>query len=509
MLDILDQKTAKGLGVDKVFRMLDFCSPYGRALRRLPVFGRKDVAALQARYDQIEKVLHFIQRSPSGVMSVENHLRSFKNIKNTLNRIENLEGVSTTELFEIKNTAIGMINLHEYLESQMNWSGLIGEYIIKPPLEVQKILDPNGEGTASFHIYSSYSKNLAQVRRKISALPDSEDKTALYIEEKKLESEIRLQLSQRLAEYTGVLRQNISCIESVDLLFALANLAADQGLVKPVICCSEPCDAGGDSEACDAGGDNEVGNPSGPSGPSGPSKCSEAAPVIHGAWHIDTAQTLKNQGRTFTRLDMEMGDLNIITGANMGGKSVALRTMGQVIALAQMGMFVPAASLEFCPFDSFLLAGEDDQSTDSGLSTFGAEIVRIKRATENKGSQLVLMDEIGRGTNPREGAALAAAILEFLKESGSKLLVTTHYESILEIKGATHFQVAGLKIGQIEEELKSGGEGLDQLHQKMDYSLVKKSDVKTVPSEAIRVAELLGLDPVIIKKAKDLTAKGR
>ncbi len=140
-------------------------------------------------------------------------------------------------------------------------------------------------------------------------------------------------------------------------------------------------------------------------------------------------------GRPVVRNDFllpEEKPVVIISGPNMGGKTVALKTLGLLLVMAQCGLPIPAASESEVPLlKSIFVDLGDEQDLSLNESSFSAHVKNLKKALEEAGpGRLFLLDEIGRGTAPEEGAALAMAVLEKLYEKGARVLATTHYEAL-------------------------------------------------------------------------------
>lgn len=122
----------------------------------------------------------------------------------------------------------------------------------------------------------------------------------------------------------------------------------------------------------------------------------------------------------------------IITGPNAGGKTITLKTVGLAIAMTEFGLFLPSTSPCSIPIMAEIYTSiGDHQDLDNSLSTFSAEMKEmyyiVKHATKNS---LILLDELGSGTDRNEGAALAIAILQMLQLKGCLILATTHYSAI-------------------------------------------------------------------------------
>lgn len=141
-------------------------------------------------------------------------------------------------------------------------------------------------------------------------------------------------------------------------------------------------------------------------------------------------------------VSMEMGrdyDIIVITGPNTGGKTVTLKTVGLMTAMAMTGLFVPCAEESGVSyFDDIFCDIGDEQSIEQNLSTFSGHITNLRDILDVCGKgDLVLIDEVGAGTEPNEGTALALAVTDFLRRSGAKAVITTHYEKLKEYSLAT------------------------------------------------------------------------
>lgn len=178
----------------------------------------------------------------------------------------------------------------------------------------------------------------------------------------------------------------------------------------------------------------------------------------------------------------------VISGPNTGGKTVALKTVGLFSVMAACGMFVPAAEgSELSVFDELYCDIGDSQSISQSLSTFSAHINNIAKITGVMNSRsLVLLDEVGDGTDPESGAALAIGIIKRIIDVGATAIVTTHFDSVKE------FALA-------DNNIINACMQFDHTSLKPTYKLIQGI---AGSSYALEIAENLGLDNRIITDAK-------
>ena len=317
-----------------------------------------------------------------------------------------------------------------------------------------------------FYVYDAYSPELAALRAKMKTLK-MDEKTEervldqLQFEHTELEDRIREKLSEQIHPYKKEINEALVNTATLDILLAKAQQTIDMQLCKPEI--------------------------------------STSTTRYIKIFNPQVKEVLWQEGKKFQAIDIDIEQgACLITGANMAGKSVILKTVALAQTLFQFGFYVPAEQAEIALVDEVLLCIGDEQSELSGLSSYASEMLRVNAIVQDVKAgknALILIDELARTTNPTEGKAIVNAMLDFLTDKGARSLITSHYSGIkarckkMRVKGFVKEHVQGqLTINNINEFI--------------DYSLIEDTH-DSVPQEAMRIARILGVDEELLDKAEE------
>lgn len=263
---------------------------------------------------------------------------------------------------------------------------------------------------------------------------------------------ILFELSTEAGSFYEGIKASYECAVELDVIFAKAKLAYDMKAMSPIL--------------------NDNGKI-----------------VLNKARHplIDPKKVVPTDIRLGTDFDTL-----IITGPNTGGKTVSIKTLGLFTLMAMCGLMIPAGDRsEISVFDHVFADIGDEQSIEQSLSTFSSHMTNIVRIIGGAdGHSLVLIDELGAGTDPVEGAALATAILERIHEKGAKIAATTHYA---ELK-AYALETPGVENGCCEFDVAS---------LKPTYRLLIGVPGR---SNAFAISTRLGIENSVIERAKQLVS---
>ena len=188
----------------------------------------------------------------------------------------------------------------------------------------------------------------------------------------------------------------------------------------------------------------------------------------------------------------------LITGANMAGKTVLLKSVGTAQMMAQLGMYVPASKAIVRLLEGIVTSIGDDQDEMNGLSSYAAEIIKISDIlrTCRSHEMLVLIDEPARTTNPVEGKALVQSIIKILNTLNSFTLITTHYSQL----GA---DCRRMRVKGFVEDMSDLPLNPQNINRFIDYSLTEDNS-DDVPHEALRIATILQCDLEMISLAQKM-----
>ena len=396
-------------------------------------------------YDVLHRFFDFVEKvDKTRLDTLLFKLQGLKDIRTTIKNLHNHATLDDIELFEVKHLAILATDVARLLhEHEM-------DSVVEIPAldEVISILDPDGMKIATFYIYDSYCAQLKELRARMRQHPEQQDDLMLAAGE--LEEGVRKDLSQQLHPFATAVEQAQIALACIDVNLAKAMQMRQMGLCFPVL------------------------------SPDGTSR-------YEAIFHPQVKAALADHGKAFQPVDIGFGQHpTLITGANMGGKTVVLKTLTLCQLLFQFGFGIPAASARIALKDEIHFCIGDEQSVEKGLSSFAAEMKNIdaviKASREDK-KLLALIDEPARTTNPTEGAALVTALLQVLAGRDMSLVMTTHYD--IEPGEARCLRVKGFE------------------NDEMDYQLVEVHDGE-VPHEALNIAQSLGIDAEWIDTARSL-----
>lgn len=464
------------IGYSYIKGRLQPSSPFGEELiRKQKVYTSREYDLLMEEYSRLGVMTELYRTRKAEFEKVERALMYFKDVRRSIERTESCV-LTDVELFEIKRFLINLDRLAPAYDELIRGSELTGIDIRTFP-DALNIVDPDGMRAHTFRVGDSCSEELRIIRAERKKLDlslrtagkgEREELsiavTAIAAREENEEARIRSQMSKALSEYSEELLLCIKHIGMLDFAMAKAKLCVQLNGRLPEI-----------KKSSDTVGVSGMVNPM-----------------------LDSS--LNKAGRNFVPISiiLKQGS-TVITGANMGGKSVTVKTLALSCMLALTGMPVFCERMEMPLLSDIDLIKEDNEDAESGLSSFGGEMVRFNEVITKKteGQRLILIDEFARGTNPREGAALVRAAIRFFNASKDTFaLLTTHFDDVACLAGA-HYQVMGLKNADrksLEDAMAHCEDRMHVLERFMDYGVYPVSSDEEPPKDALTVCRALNVD---------------
>ncbi|MHA2002323.1 MAG: MutS-related protein [Promethearchaeota archaeon] len=504
--EYLSEETREDIGLLYLISQMEIISPLGfDRMRQMHIFRPEDHLALETEFERMQYLMDFLENSPKTIKEIEYHFMKVKDIRSTVKKCVEGHTLDEVELFEIKLFSLLSDRILNVLHT--NFLNIKGIKLISLS-EIVQILDPENRNLPTYHIYNQYSEVLTELREKKHEIEElvfqtsdksqqkqlKQQRLEIVVQEQAEELKIRRKLTSQLQGLIKNLSHNIQIIGYLDFLLAKVKLAKKTHAKRPVIETPNKTEIKTDIET-----DNETGT----------------IPKIEliEAVHPKVQEILSKSNKFFTPISFTLQQgVTIITGANMGGKTVSLKTLVVNVLLAHLGYYIYAKKAQIPLFDFICFVSDDMQDITAGLSTFGAEIINIKNilamAQTPSKQGLIVMDEFARGTNPNEGAILVRSLAEFLVNLSCVSLITTHYDNVVK-PPMVHYQVVGLKnanFSRLQSEIAQDSDksirSIDIIQEHMDYRLELVKENNKVPTDALNIAQLLGLDETIIENAR-------
>lgn len=411
--------------------------------------------------NNISKLISFIndEKQKNIISNIKTNISHLREIKTSISNLKSGLILDDIELFEIK--AFAMLS-QEVFHNQENLDTNIVELF--PLRELISILDPQNTNIPSFYIYDNYCVELANARKKLKiAKQDKLSETELeklYFITQEEELKVRTSLCEQLLPFTQMLSNNLRDLAYLDCLIAKAEQSIKYNLCRP-----------------------SIGN--------GINYKSMFNPQLK--------EGLGKQDKKYQAIDISLEkSVCFITGANMAGKTVILKTLALCQYLFQLGFYVPAQKASIAIVNNVYISIGDEQSEITGLSSFASEILGIDnmlKQTRKDNNALVLVDELARTTNPIEGLAIVNAVADILQQNNVCSVITTHYSGLDK-------QFRKLRVRGLDKYIEIGAINAKNINNYIDYSLTEDKDGE-IPHEALRIASILGVDDLLIQNAKD------
>ena len=454
-------------------------TPFGAELvKSIRPFRKDERDILETELSNLNKLSLNYEEVKSDINAIRRIFMQMKDVRGSI-KFGRDNTLSDIELFEIKILLMQLEKLKPVVERVSDELRLCGFFIETVSIAVD-ILDPDKRRIPTFSIYDEYSDTLKEIRKKkrdtelrmqsdAALFDELKDKRLdITAKEEKEERRIREELSIKLRPYFDTVINNINTVARFDLLIEKHRVSKLYPSCLPQI--------------------------------------TKDTLILKDTTNPYICDILESKGLKFTPVSIEMGlGTTVLTGANMGGKSVTLKTVALNTYLALCGFFVYADSASIPAFDEIIMISEESQSVAKGLSSFGAQIVELKNLLNEIENKFVfaILDEFARGTNPKEGESLVRGLVSLLNTKKTVSLLVTHFDHVAELS-KSHYQVKGLQ-GVSEDKISSSlltksddDAKITAISQFMNYGIFKVDKDAKPPKEALMICRLLGLQDELL-----------
>ena len=469
------------IGLQYVLETLHPCCPFGaERVRRLRFYAPDERAALETELCNTERAANAADSLGALYEKIMLVLCQLKDIRGSLRRLSEGAILDHVELFELKGYLLriaDLLPLFETMQETVRTDGIA----FSEPSAALSVLDPEGTRSRGFYIPDGASETLRVIRaekkrleQRLYEAPDAEkdavrtERARVCAEEETEERAIRKAMCNALLPHVPAMLANADATGRLDFLIQKALFAKKYGGVRPEI--------------------------------------TESALELVDMTNPELVDLLKAKGRAFVPVSIATDrGATVITGANMGGKSVALKTVALNALLLHAGFLVCAKTAKIPMLHCVRMLFDDAQSMQSGLSGFGSEIVRFNEALKDveQGYSLFLIDELGRGTNPDEGAVIVQAVTQYLNGRNAVSILATHYDGVAE-HARMHYQIIGLRDvdpDAIKAELAAAaGDGVAIIARHMNYGLYRVEGKADCPRDALNICRMLSMQPEILSR---------
>lgn len=504
-------------------------TPYGKAQKRVrPFLATAD--SIELALNRTEALFYFIASHPENATNIAAALKNIPQLPQCGSAT-----MDQTDLFLVKKFITNVHIVYAQLPDTLR-----AEFSFPTPLtDLAKALSTGQTVEDTFYLSDSYDTNLATVREKIRALdgkskkvranflaeveeqtgldfrfrdflvashecaprhpavslepfdgshlvvrpiwPDAileqqRQREALICEEQTYEERVRESLSQAIHEQSSVLDAFVNSLTTFDFSMAQAQIARKYNMIRP-----------------------RIGN----------------APRLTEARFLPVERICLHNQSAYTPLTWALTTpVSVVFGSNMGGKTVALKTLGFLQLLTQMGFFVPASEFITEVFVDLIFVGQNSLDKVDGLSSFGLEIHSFVQRWQNaKYPCLLLVDEFARTTNSTEATALLSALLHrFAAQSGVRAAITTHFLDLsINRESTSLFRMMGFARDTFKRTALACNteqtltERIRLINTFMRYE-IEKVQTMLPTYDALCIAEMLGLDSDIVNNARQLSA---